>query len=348
MNRVPAHVRSLVRVAVLFSVAGVALASCATRVVASPHVTGLPAISISVPLSSVGCTTNNSCVALGTSDLNVSPTSVGEYRLSNGRWAVLTVPTADSSTFIAASSCWNDGCLFVGSQASGDLLWRYDESAHAVTRVTAPRSASGIEAVSCFFSMTCAVLDVAKAGPRFLTTDDGGTTWSSPVTLSVPTQDSVTSLSCTLQLHCMVSFLNASNGIAIYVSSDGGATWAPRTTLSTVTWATLTSLTCAGRKCLGLAKLSTGWRIVRTNNFGKSWSKVDSLSSSTPTLACATLERCVIGGVQGPATPWLATVSSGTVTSVKLQYIPSPITDVACGSKVCAAIGVTTVLTLRP
>jgi hypothetical protein len=33
---------------------------------------------------------------------------------------------------------------------------------------------------------------------------------------------------------------------------------------------------------------------------------------------------------------------------VKLKYVPSPIVDVACGSKICAAIGVTTVLALKP
>jgi hypothetical protein len=332
------------------SVAGAVLASCATATVASPHVTGLPAISISVPLSTVGCTTNNSCAALGTSNLDVSATSVGEYRLANGRWAALSVPNADPSTFLASSSCWNDGCLFVGTQLSGDLVWRYDASTHAVTTATAPKAASGIEAVSCYTSMTCAILDFAKTGPRFLTTDDGGTTWSSPVTLGVPSQDSVTSLSCPSELECMASFLNASNGIEVYVSGDGGATWTPRTTFSTVTWAALTSLTCAGRKCLGLAKLSTGWRIVRTNNFGRSWSKVASLHGSILTLACTSLKHCVIGGMKTflSSSPFLAMVTSDSVRAVKLKYVPSPISDVACGSKICAAIGVTTVMALRP
>jgi hypothetical protein len=36
------------------------------------------------------------------------------------------------------------------------------------------------------------------------------------------------------------------------------------------------------------------------------------------------------------------------VTPVKLTYVPSPIVNVACGSKLCAAIGVTTVMTLEP
>jgi hypothetical protein len=31
-----------------------------------------------------------------------------------------------------------------------------------------------------------------------------------------------------------------------------------------------------------------------------------------------------------------------------LKYVPSPISDVACGSTICAAIGVTTVMALRP
>ena len=332
------------------SVAGAVLASCATPTVTSPHVTGLPAISISVPLSSVGCTTNNSCVALGTSSLDVSLTSVGEYRLTSGRWAALAVPNADPSTVITSSSCWSEGCLFVGSQSSGDLVWRYDASSHSVTAEKAPAGATGIDAVSCYTSMTCAILESSKNGPRFLTTTDGGTTWSAPVTFGVPSQDFVTALSCPSRLKCMASFESSSSDIAVYVTQDGGATWSPRTSFSTVTWSVLTSLNCAGKKCRGLAKLSTGWRIVRSDNFGRSWSKVVSLHGSILTLACTTLERCVIGGMKNflSSSPWLATVTSNKVTPVKLKYVPSPISDVACGSRICVAIGVTTVVTLRP
>jgi len=334
----------------MVAVAGAVLASCATATVTvtPPRVTGLPAISISVPLSSVACTTNNSCVALGTSVLDVSTTSVGEYRSIKGRWAALSVPSADPSTFLASSSCWNDGCLFVGSQTSGDLVWRYDEGTHAVTTASAPPSASGVDAVSCYTSLTCAIVDSSRAGARFLLSVDGGTTWSSPVILGVPAQDTVTSLSCTSELDCIASFLNASNGVAVYVTGDGGATWTPRATFSTLPWSALTSLTCAGRKCLGMAKLPTGWRIVRTKNFGMSWSKVDSLPGSNLTMACTSLERCVVGGMEGSSSAWLATLKSNSLTPVKLTYVPSPIADVACGSSICAAVGVTTVMALRP
>jgi hypothetical protein len=348
MIRVPAHVRSLVRIAAMLSVAGAVLASCATATTVTPHVTGLPAISISVPLSNVACTTDNSCVALGTSDLDVSMTSVGEYRTSNGRWTSLVVPDADASTYLKTSSCWDSGCLFVGSQSNADLVWRNYATAHVFHVLSAPTGATGIEAVSCYQSLTCAVLDSTTSGPRFLVTHNGGATWSAEGTIGVPSQDTVTSLSCSSSLDCMVSFLNASNGIVVYVTTDGGTTWTVRTGFSTITWSVLTSLNCFAAHCIGLANLSTGWRIVRTDNLGKTWSKVASLRSSILTLACSSASRCVVGGTLGSSSPWLATVTSGSLSRLKLKYVPTPIADVACGSKVCAAIGVTTVMTLQP
>src|SRR6202167_6439257 len=132
MSRVPASVRSLVRIVTMCSVAGVLLASCSTTTptAISPHVTGLPAVSISVPLSTVACTTDNSCVAIGTSNLDVSPTSVGEYRSAAGRWSALVVPSADTSPYVHSASCWRKGCLFVGSQSGGDLVWLYYAPTH--------------------------------------------------------------------------------------------------------------------------------------------------------------------------------------------------------------------------
>ena len=351
MIRVPALARSLVRVTALCSAAGIVLASCGTTpVIVTPVVTGLPAISISVPLSNVACTTDNTCVAIGTSNLEVSPTSVGEYRTETGRWTSITVPTTDTSTYVQASSCWSDGCLFVGSQSSGDLVWRYDATSQTISALTAPTGASGVAAVSCYGAMTCAVLDNAKSGSRILFTNDGGTSWSVPLAVGVPSQDSASSLACTSASHCIASFLNASNGIVVAASLNGDTPWETLTSRSTLTWGALTSLTCAGHKCVGLAKLFTGWRIVRTNNFGTSWSKVASLHGSISSLACTSLQRCVVGGMTNfqSSIPLLATVASGSVKVAKLKYVPSPIADVACGSKICTAVGVTTVVTLKP
>ena len=139
MNRVPARARSLPRVARKISVAGAVLASCATATVTAPHVTGVPVDQHLRAALLRGVHDQRFVRRTGDVKSRTStPTSFGEYRVPSGRWARLSVPTADSSTYIAASSCWMDGCLFVGSQSSGDLLWRYDESTRAVTDVTAP------------------------------------------------------------------------------------------------------------------------------------------------------------------------------------------------------------------
>jgi hypothetical protein len=350
MNRVPVRVRSLARIVTMCVVAALILASCAsTTKAAVQRVTGLPSISISVPLSVVGCTTHNSCAALGTSSLDVGATSVGEYRAPNGRWSALTVPSTDPSTYIQAASCWTTGCLFVGQQSIGDLIWRYDAATHSISADGALPNALGVQAVSCFAPMSCSILDLAKdSTPRFLTTTDAGATWSTPVTFAVPAGDSVASLACTSSVSCIASLDNNMNGVAVYVTNNAGETWTLRSSSTTVAFGTLTSLNCTGKYCLALAKLASNWHIVHTKNFGRSWTKVTALSSSILTLSCSSLAHCVIGGTTGTSLPWLATVDAQVVTPLKLTYVPSPILDVSCGAKICAAIGVTTLLSLRP
>jgi photosystem II stability/assembly factor-like uncharacterized protein len=228
------------------------------------------------------------------------------------------------------------------------MVWRYDAGTNTIRSETAPVDATNIQAISCYASLSCAILDDGKLGPRFFTTADGGITWTLHPPIGVGTLDSVTALSCQTNLECMASFIN--DGDIVYVTRDGGATWTPRTGFTTVTWVALESLNCYGNKCLGVANTSNGWRIVKTKNFGRSWSKVASLKSSDVTLSCTSYQHCVVGGFQGTTSslPWLATLTSGTVKVAKLKYVPSPLVDVACGSKICDAIAVTTVLTLRP
>jgi hypothetical protein len=231
-------------------------------------------------------------------------------------------------------------------------VWRYDSATHTISVEHGPAGAVGIATVSCYATLTCAIVDVGKSGPRFFTTQDGGTTWSSPESFGVLPTNSVTSMSCSSRLTCVTSFLNSPFGVNVEVTNDGGQTWVQRTSQSTTTWADLASLDCSGRTCVGLAKLPEGWRVMRTENLGKSWKKVAPVRGPLDTLACATLDRCVVGGTLSAsfqsAAPYLATLSSGVVTAAKLKYVPTPIVDVACGSRLCAAIGVTTVMTLRP
>ena len=98
---------------------------------------------------------------------------------------------------------------------------------------------------------------------------------------------------------------------------------------------------------MALATTATRTRLVRTTSFGRSWTSV-SLDYSANALACTTTVTCVVGGQKDALTPWVALVRRGVVIAVPLRYVPTPVIDVACGTKVCAAIGVTTLLALAP
>jgi hypothetical protein len=54
----------------------------------------------------------------------------------------------------------------------------------------------------------------------------------------------------------------------------------------------------------------------------------------------------VVAGQNTDGAGWLARVHDKAATDVKLRYVPTPLLGVACGSKVCAAVGVTTLLSV--
>jgi hypothetical protein len=276
--------------------------------------------------------------------------AVGEARAVSGGWKVIGTPKLTSTVTIQSASCWTDTCLFVGQDSSGDVVWHYDATTNALSVVAAPTDGISVDAVNCFAPLSCATIDEAKgSGPRFETTSDGGDTWSTPVALP-QTGDNVRSLACGSSLVCIVAMASSNDAIAIYTTLDGGTTWTPRTSSRTSSWETLTSLTCRKLVCVGLADEASGWHIVRTAALGRSWSVKSAFSvaaNTAPTFACARLTSCVIGGTKDGSTPWLATYNNGVLTTQKLKYIPSPILQLACGHKVCAGIGVTTLLTLR-
>lgn len=347
MKRVRPTGVTLVRAVVGVAVASLVLAACGTTV-AIPHAMGLPSIGISVPLTNVACTTSGSCIAVGTSSANVGPSSVGQYRKPSGRWAPIAVPSAPSSSLVA-SSCWSTACVFVGSQPSGDLLWLYDQTNHTVTSIPVPAGGRGVEAIDCTSSVSCAFIDEGGDGtPRFFlgTLSARATFVALPQAMTWAGPDHVTALACGSQFVCVATVIDGANHAAFGVTKDGGATWLTDTTLPS-SWMTVNSLACKARSCVALVKTNSGYRVARTLNLGAKWRTV-SVAERPTAMACATLNECVLGGVRGMSEPLLALYRDHGVTMVRLQYVPTPIGNVACSRIVCVAIGVTTVVSIRP
>jgi hypothetical protein len=209
--------------------------------------------------------------------------------------------------------------------------------------VAPPAGGIGISALTCN-ATACALIDSSTTGePRFSVSSSEGTTWTDPAPIAWAKGDAITAFTCGSALECAVGVLSASHAFSLYVTTDGGATWNESTTPGA--WTTLASLSCTGDRCVGLASTSSSSLLVRSKTFTRTW-KSAKLAQPTAALACSTFSRCVAVGQRSSAKPWLATVHDDSATDVDLRYVPSPLVSVACGSKVCAAIGVTTLVSV--
>lgn len=282
---------------------------------------------------------------MGGNGSSVVPSTVGEVRPTNRSWTALAVPATQSGSFSSAS-CWSDGCLIGGSQLTGDLLWAYNATDHSVVPTAHPSGGQAVGAVSCFADSACAVIDTtgARGGSRLSFTNDGGAVWSGSAPMAWAGV-AVSALSCSDALDCLAATSTPSSQVLVEVTHDGGVTWSARHVPPQ--WTTLSSLTCTQLRCNALATTATGSLLVRTHTFGRVWSKI-ALAHHAGALACAALTTCVVAGEIDSHTPWLASLHGASIVSVALKYVPSPLTDVACGPKVCAAVGASTVVALRP
>ena len=347
MSSVPSSAPRRWTAGVIVLTAGLTLAACGT---ATPRpfsgVVGIPSISLTVPLEVVACTTVDSCVALGTSGSDVSPTSTGEVRSAASTWHVLSVPGAPSS-LLTSSACWDRGCLAGGIGPGGDLLWRYLAAPPLVTVVSAPRGGRGIRSLTCYAPRSCALIDTASivGDARLSFTSDGGDTWSTAESLPWSAGEAISSVTCRDAEQCLVTGTDAGGSAAVESTTNGGATW--RTGVVSPTWSTLSSLSCRLDQCRALATSPQGSLGVRSADFGGTWTGTI-LPAHANALACSSLGHCVLVGQRDPQTPWIARWRGFAFVSPASQYVPSPLVGVACGDTLCAAIGVSTLAVLRP
>lgn len=337
-----ASTRPAVARLVIVTVSALVLAGCATAAVVapSPRLEGTPSLSISVPLTQVGCTLDDVCAAFGASATSEGPAAVGEFKTARSPWINLALP-AVVPPVLSALACGGTTCLVGGSSGGADLLWQFDALAHKVTVASAPQGGSGVDALACGASF-CALIDVGDgAVPRLSFLASDATSWSVPVELSWAKGDAITSLACSSATTCVVSALDDDQRLVVEATASAGATWAVRSTPSA--WTTLSSLTCQGQRCVGLAGTSGDSLVVRTTALGKSW-RDQTLPARASALACTSVTSCVAVGQRAGGEPWLATIERGTTSKVTLRYVPTPLLDTACGTKVCAAIGVTTLV----
>jgi hypothetical protein len=326
----------------VLAVGALVLASCGTpapKKVSVVHLSGTPALSFATPLTSVACTRNDVCVAIGSSSTGAGPTSVVEFATPHGNWFNVSLPSS-TSILLTSVSCTGSQCLLAGSSPGSDVLWLFDSHTHALSILTPPSGGIGASAVTCN-QVVCGLIDTGADGvPRFLASTDAGTSWSTPEPLHFAKGDVISDFTCATPSACALGLVTLSHQFSLYVTTDAGTSWQYRAVPSS--WTTMTSLSCTARKCDALASTASTSLLVRTTNFAVTW-KTITLSSSASAAACTELTSCVVVG-QRAGEAWLVTMQRSTSSPVMLKYVPSPLLGVACGAKVCAAIAITTLL----
>jgi hypothetical protein len=337
------RVRATSRFVAVVSMGALVLANCGVASTSGERVHGTPAFSISVALSNVGCASNDVCVAVGTSSQSVGPIAAGEYATPSGRWQTLTLP-ASLSPNIDATACSGTTCLLGGSQPGNDLLWTFNAKEDTLNDAVAPSEGIGIEALSCN-GLNCALVDTGVQGdlPRLSLSGNGGQNWTLPLPMTWAKGDVITTLSCGTVFNCAVGTLSSTHVFSLHVTLNGGTTWSTSSTPSA--WTSLTSLTCEASRCVGLASERVSSVLVRSNTFTRTWSSKP-LANRANALACTTLATCFVVGQISNGTGWVASVQGDVAKTVRVRYVPTPLLGVACGSSVCAAIAVTTLISL--
>lgn len=326
----------------VLGVGALVLASCGTptpKTASTLHLSGTPALSFATPLTSVACTRNDVCVAIGSSATGSGPTSVVEFATPHGHWFNVTLPSS-SSILLTSVSCTGSQCLLVGSSPGSDVLWLFDSHTHALSILVPPTGGIGASAVTCN-QVVCGLIDTGTNGvPRFLTSTDAGSTWSNSDPLHFAKSDVISDFTCATPSSCALGLVTLSHQFSLYVTSDAGASWQYQSVPSP--WTTMTSLSCNGEKCDALASTASNSLLVDSKNFATTWTTTK-LAYSASAAACPQLRQCVVVGQQTDNAR-LTTMQRSTSSKVKLKYVPSPLLDVACGAKVCAAIAITTLL----
>ncbi len=333
-----ARLRSLLVIAL----GALALSACNSTTQSAP-LAGVPSASIEVPLTSVGCTTTDTCLALGASSATSGPTTLGEDRSAHGTWHPVRVPAAASAR-LDELACARTACLAGGAQLSGDLLWRYRSATHAVTVLDPPPGGQGVRALACASDTACVLIDVTSVvgAARLSWTSDAGATWTRPVAIPWSAHLTVTGVACR-SLTCVVVATSGTH-VSLEETSDAGLTWTPLAV--SAQWRTMKDLHCWHSSCVALVSGETS-SLVRSRDFAATWTAL-ALSSRTRAIACVHPTRCVAVGQSASGAGMVTTITERRVHDLALVYAPSVLFDAACGTSECAAIGASTLVALAP
>ncbi len=261
-------------------------------------------------LSTVTCTSNSNCIAVGSS---------GAILLSDDGGIAWSTETAVTAELLWGVTCPDaTECVAVGGEGTillsddGGASWRSVPSGTTVM----------LWSVSCPSASRCVAVG---DGGTILISDDSGSTWTPG---SSGTADDLTSVSCPAVEECVV----VGNDVDVLVTENGGTTWSAYPTTSTGSFASIdctSTLDCLAVGDSGLVAL--------TSDGGVSWSVYPSATGEALWgVTCVPGAFCIAVGSAGsivssdPAASGLR--PSGTTQDLHGISCPSVAECVAVGA----------------
>jgi photosystem II stability/assembly factor-like uncharacterized protein len=184
---------------------------------------------------------------------------VSDVSAAGSSWQVLS-PSGYQQTFAlvcpSGTTCYADS-------VGGQLEYTHDGGS-TWQQAASTGTATSLPQISCVSAQDCDVLaGVAGRGSRFLTTTDGGQTWTSQPGPAVPSpsQNSLAqdAMSCATISSCSVIAYNADasgSSSEVFTTSDGGASWSQGTFPSPAAGYFMPSgLSCTGTTCVTVGSI---------------------------------------------------------------------------------------------
>ena len=351
---------------VSIALAGLLLSACGRSTPTHPAVSGLsvtgtPSLNISVPLTTVGCTTTDYCLAVGTTTLEAGATSAAQVIGPTGGWHSITIAPISAGS-ISRIACGAHTCLIYGRNATGALLLTWSVGDAGTTAVSLPDTFLGIADITCSPTTTVDVCTAVSDSepPAFAVSQNFGRTWMPIILLSqwlTTTKATVVDVRCST-ISCAAVGTTAT-GLSAVQLNPGPST---STTSSASTTSTMLSSPATMSSTLSLAKktLVATWcdhlapthctvvvRSADSATHATSFSGAGQRHVVVPAghrIACAAQTGCVAITSSGvvAATNWHHSLS------VTQTYVPDRFVSVACGQSRCAAVSATTATYFRP
>jgi hypothetical protein len=324
-----------VRRALGLLLAGLLLAGCAhtptMSTTARPLGVASPTVNIAVPLNTVACLPDDTCVAVGATGLTTAPTTAGQV-WSHGRWSVLATPDLPGAA-VQQATCAPSFCLLAGATATGAFLWRF--TGDAVVTVPFPAGVT-VHAMSCT-DTRCLLVGLDPSGtPTWWTSLDQGATWQFQSTNLSP---STLSAVRTLALAPDGSAWAATPRGLWHVTAVGANVWTATPTPTTTP--IVAGPSCNMTRCAIVTGASGQWHLATraTTSVAPSWRLARGTSAtSVRDVACGATACLALGD-----TGTLERVTTRGWQPVQPTYFQGPATSVACGRSVCVATSATTV-----